>query len=299
MTTKTTSPAPALSFTVDIRRNEDGSAQVQALFEENAQDVSACNRWHAAQDACSTMLRHGLGDDYSRMSAVREPGGARLEKLELWCLALLDERLAANSRNLDTSPTYAVIVDGVVQNTTLEHYAKEHFGLDEWLEAKPVEVHEDLLVGDPCYGEDKDAVHVTAPVQGRWLSAMRLKTGDGFFGYDLRCWSLVARHESFPAENLGQENLFEEEGNAGVDSGQLGICLASAYAGLNDEPVYDVICEMTCGTKGKSLLEGTGWFASSGYGDGGYRVMVARNAQGQALAISIEFISEESPDDRS
>ena len=294
-TVNTASP----DLTVHIARHTDKSATVR--FEQTDLDLKredplfaqTNKKWLVINHACELALSAAVGDDYELSSSIRDEQGGRMHELQLWCLVKLESCIAKMLvRKACPAATIYIFVDGVRLDGSLEHYARNNFSVDQWFDLGEMNVIEDLVVGDPCYGAYRSAEVIKSPLPGLWHGACRFKTFTGFFGYDLRCWELVVRHDSFAAEDFGREHLFQIEGNAGVDSGQVGISPYSLYPSLKEDELYEVICELTQSSVAPTMLKDVGWFAASGYGDGGYDVKVARQRDGQAVAITVSFISD-------
>lgn len=297
--TKTMTPVSP-DLTVHIDRHADKSATVR--FEQTDLDLNRDDplfaqtkkKWFVINQACEQLLRAAVGDDYELSSSIRDEQGGRMHELQLWCLVKLEVFIATMLLR-KTCPEAAIhsFVDGVRLDGSLEHFARDIFSVDQWFDLGEMNVIEDLVVGDPCYGAYPSAEVIKSSLSGLWHGACRLKTSTGLFGYDLRCWELVVRHEIFAAEDFGVEELFQTEGSVGVDSGQVGISPYSLYPSLKEDGQYDVICELTQTSVVPKMLKNVGWFTASGFGDGGYDVRVARQPDGQAIAIAVSFLGED------
>lgn len=110
------------------------------------------------------------------------------------------------------------------------------------------------------------------------------------------------QHISCALEQIDKWEL--EDIHVGVDSGQAGFFDYDKYAEAlsdkvdNDEgPKFEAFYEKSCNCTGSDLqfgvIDNFGVVSSSGYGDGGYELYVARNAEGQVIGAYITFISED------
>jgi hypothetical protein len=93
--------------------------------------------------------------------------------------------------------------------------------------------------------------------------------------------------------------------DVGVDSGQAGIFDDSLYpknVESNGEygeldTFYGKACALTYDENDREvkggILDGKGVVSSSGYGDGSYTCLIAKNKKGQIVAIEIVFIGDE------
>lgn len=173
----------------------------------------------------------------------------------------------------------------------------------------------EVFVTDPCY--DKTAwcqAFLTGVKNGEWHAWIdnRDEQRPGL----LRVYHEKTKH-SVIALDLKWEKIDKE---IGVDSGQAGVfdakffkddrsvagCKRLAKEGhaiCEEEPFYSMCCDRTLGPTGKGSTQidqgffggGTipyGAISSSGYGDGGYDARMAKNDEGEIIAIEIEFLPE-------
>jgi hypothetical protein len=159
-----------------------------------------------------------------------------------------------------------------------------------------------LRLSDPCYKMDTWCAGTLDNVKpGVWKAQVRHACDWG-----LRPFFVGAFHESYE----GGIPLQKEEGweksdiHVGVDSGQAGIFDAILYRSDKDvtrlpawvadvgdgEVWYAACCDATIDDKiGAGLVPG-GVVSRSGHGDGGYSAYLKRNAQGEVIAVFIDFI---------
>jgi hypothetical protein len=127
-----------------------------------------------------------------------------------------------------------------------------------------------------------------------------------------RCAELLVIHEDYYQKHLD----YVEHSSCGVDSGQLGIFDAASYrnddyaAGITAPKVdyflpgeslegdawYEKMCKFTLDNLGYGSYD-SGIVSSSGWGDGMYPLDVARNDQGQIVAMQVIFIDTSYSDD--
>lgn len=157
------------------------------------------------------------------------------------------------------------------------------------------------IISDPCYKKEADYNRcqlVIDTVPGRWAAWVDL-SDEGYRGTRvaaLLAWSLDYEGLVYP--------VLAVDGEVCVDSGQMSIVSLDAYEGSNDswddpETFYGNACELTLaeGAFGGLLRSGRGVVSSSGFGDGGYRVMMRRNREGAAIWICVIFIEEDDSGD--
>lgn len=140
-------------------------------------------------------------------------------------------------------------------------------------------------VWDPCYGSG-----TTLPaLAGKWIA--EIEVVDQRDGWGKRVARLTVRHESHPDAVL--DEFIDTEG---VDSGQMGFYDSGALVSegvSTSEDLYNDICELTLGDMHAGILEDLGVVSSSGYGDGGYPLHVARNKDKRVVAAEVKFIYDE------
>lgn len=166
-----------------------------------------------------------------------------------------------------------------------------------------------IIVTDPCYRRASGCsglVENAAP--GEWTGIVTVKAAADFL-YNA---TLEAHHESHPLKDEAPTGAWEAAGfDVGVDSGQAGIFDEALYppekTGRWDGSgsFYDRVCGVTVGAYDGSgprrdcpagaITEGV--VSSSGYGDGGYRCMIYRQADGVCTGVRIIFIEGDQPAD--
>lgn len=183
-----------------------------------------------------------------------------------------------------------------------------------------IQLSDQVFVSDPCYDRGTWCqLKVNNVLPGAYYAQVEI---DEKFG---RNAVLRITHEKYIAGKAS--NLqFRHLGEAGVDSGQLGIfdfmsyrndqhpVLPAALHASKDssqewtvgkysqseskqgESWYDHICSHTCNTEDSWGTYDSGVVSSSGWGDGVYDVYAAYNDQQQVVAIEVEFMAEENPE---
>lgn len=137
-----------------------------------------------------------------------------------------------------------------------------------------------IVVTDPCY---KTPTITLGSVPGYWVArASASKHGD----WGRRIGSITVTHEDYEPHRVRWEELEGE--TCDVDSGQAGVFDAKGY---DSEQDYDDVCGVTSSGEGYGYTR-TGFVSSSGYGDGGYPVEVARDRDGLVVGVRITFIEE-------
>lgn len=152
---------------------------------------------------------------------------------------------------------------------------------------------------DPCYqGFRADLQAEFDVLPGKWIATPFLEDyGPGGMG-GIRVAAFLVKHEDAPS--YISNALFERVNNCGVDSGQFGFFDAAKIP--TDEAEYEWVdgsgnfyslcCEGTTGGNEVAILP-FGACSSSGFGDGGYNVEVAKNAEGLVIAARVIYITEE------
>lgn len=157
-----------------------------------------------------------------------------------------------------------------------------------------------LVVSDPCYEDGTWCTHsVPNAASGQWHAfTERADCGD----LGLRIAALEVRHES--VADMRTLTWTEAENGAGVDSGQCGVWRADTSLGHGEygeeNSFYDRACEATSYppppvsfssyglSRGSVMPEGA--VSSSGFGDGGYPILVACDDQGRCVAVRVEYM---------
>ena len=182
-----------------------------------------------------------------------------------------------------------------------------------------IQLSDQVFVSDPCYD------------RGTWCQLKLKNVLPGSYVADVEVDETYGRnsilritHSNFMAGKAS--NLqFRHIGEAGVDSGQLGIfdfvsyrndqhpVLPAALHASKDasqewtvgsyhksdkigESWYDHICSHTCNTEDSWGTYDSGVVSSSGWGDGVYEVYAAYNDQQQIIALEVTFMAEEHPE---
>ena len=157
-----------------------------------------------------------------------------------------------------------------------------------------------LLATDPCY--DKGtwcATVIENALPGKW-SASIITSDEGMWG------ERVAELEVHNLEDLQACSWIRTFGAIGVDSGQAGFFDFDKYpeGDLIDRPDGEAFYEEACAASWNrvtnqpaGIVGGYGVNSSSGLGDGGYPLYVARNLEGQVVGAKIVFISDELNED--
>ena len=162
----------------------------------------------------------------------------------------------------------------------------------------------ELVISDPCYDEGIWCSGVVDARRGRWLAQVEV-SDEGSWGK--RVALLRAMHEDcrdiMPLDPVGFE--------VGVDSGQAGVFDKSLFKRASavpedfkhhtgaicpDEPWYSYICDHTLREGVGAAVVNGGVVSSSGFGDGGYVCLVAKQ-DGDVVALEIRFITEDDSED--
>lgn len=147
------------------------------------------------------------------------------------------------------------------------------------------------VVSDPCYssvGGHCSLVLDTKP--GKWLAAVDV-VDEYFWGKRvaaLRAWTLGVVTDEYEPHDVC------------VDSGQMSIVDYDYYEGGNEgfgdeSTFYGDACALTLakGAVGGLLKSGRGVVSTTGYGDGGYRVVLKYDSDQQVIGIMVVFIEDE------
>lgn len=162
-----------------------------------------------------------------------------------------------------------------------------------------------VVVIDPCYdmGDLECGAELQNVLPGTWVCGVDYY--DRWEGKPGHVESLYGYNIDTPDIDFSLDNL-ECVACCGVDSGQLGI-FDDAYfkRSVEIDPKrngdwYREVCKTTLTELRAGAKDGACYVSSSGYGDGGYAVHVARNEDGQIIGIRIPFIipdNESNPDE--
>jgi hypothetical protein len=135
-----------------------------------------------------------------------------------------------------------------------------------------------IEVSDPCYSGGDG--HRIQALNGTWIGEIEM-SDEGSWGN--RVAKLRAHREGILTPP------FSFIGVAAVDSGQMSISDADKFHLLPGE-LYDTVCGKTSPA---GIIEDFAVASSSGYGDGGYDIGVAKDSEGRVVAVEVVFI----PDD--
>ena len=168
---------------------------------------------------------------------------------------------------------------------------------------RTIKLSDTVMVSDPCYTVPTWCQHkLTGVLPGEYLTtAMESDEGD----WGDRIGLLVAVHKDYLDDCANNKLNWRAVKGAviGVDSGQCGIFNFDEYR--NDSiftedancgfTVYDDgdnwynhMCDMTLSENMWGAYD-TGVVSSSGYGDGSYRLLVAK-AQGKIVGIGVDYL---------
>lgn len=164
---------------------------------------------------------------------------------------------------------------------------------------KTIKLSDTVMVSDPCYTTDVWCMHkLTGVLPGEYLATV-MKSDEGVWGE--RVGLLVAVHNNYVNDTLTWRTV--QGADIGVDSGQCGIFSMEGYR--NDELFtgeskcdfdkyqdgdnwYNHMCDRTLSKERWGAYD-TGVVSSSGYGDGSYRLLVAK-AHGDIVGIGVDFL---------
>lgn len=186
-----------------------------------------------------------------------------------------------------------------------------------------------VIVTDPCYEVGTWCQGTLDNVaKGKWTAFVG-RSDERMWG--MRCAELTVVHDSYARryeqrEQLEREEKFTKEAcekkgvkysdifafkplkwedskiHVGVDSGQAGVFDADIYPKGecgeygDKESFYGQCCDTTLNWPGAGVIKG-GVVSSSGYGDGGYRCMIAKDPFENAKIIAIKIIFIGDPED--
>ena len=163
---------------------------------------------------------------------------------------------------------------------------------------KTINLSDTVMVSDPCYSMDVWCKHkLTGVLPGKYFTTVN-KTHE--LGWGVRVGLLVAVHEKYADHTLTWRTV--QGADIGVDSGQAGIFSMENYRNdsIFPEPAavgftereegdrwYGHMCDRTLSDEQWGAYD-TGVVSSSGYGDGSYRLLVAKYS-GDIVGIGIDF----------
>lgn len=149
-----------------------------------------------------------------------------------------------------------------------------------------------VIVSDPCYSIPTWCQGIVKNVLPGYYKT-DVFTTDETDGWGERCSHIVAIHEDY----LNNENFnWEDSGfDIGVDSGQAGIFCSTIYPkGDNtgdygdSNSFYGKCCDATLSRLSYGIINKKGVVSSSGYGDGGYKLYLAKD-NGQVIGFIVDF----------
>ena len=158
------------------------------------------------------------------------------------------------------------------------------------------------VIIDPCYdmGTMGCGAVLEGVLPGTWVCGVDYH--DRWEGKPGHVGSLYGYHIETPDIDFSLDKL-EYAGFCGVDSGQLGIFDDAYFArSIEIDPErngdwYREVCETTLTEQRAGAKDERCYVSSSGYGDGGYDIYVARNEDGQIIGIRIPFITSDNKSD--
>jgi len=164
---------------------------------------------------------------------------------------------------------------------------------------KTIRLSDTVMVSDPCYTLDVWCKHkLTGVLPGEYLTNV-LKSDEKTWG--TRVGLLVAVHKDYINDHLDWRTV--KGADIGVDSGQCGIFSMEHYRddSIFPEPSgfgysesqegdrwYGHMCDRTLSKEQWGSYD-TGVVSSSGYGDGSYRLLVAKH-NGTIVGIGIDYL---------
>ncbi len=137
-----------------------------------------------------------------------------------------------------------------------------------------------IVVTDPCYEPGTWCASPPLPARdGEWSAEVSVGGREG------RVMELRAFGPGFDASLRSERGDFE----VGVDSGQAGVFSAARFKGGRDEAFYEACCAATLSAKQGGVVAG-GCVSATGFGDGGYRARLWRDAAGLVCGVQVVFI---------
>jgi len=151
-----------------------------------------------------------------------------------------------------------------------------------------------LLVTDPCYEKGTWCTGELEARTGEWAAQVTMRSS--YSGH--RNAILLVAHTSVDIRGVVLEELEDSGINAGVDSGQAGFFEKARYPDdknqfeYEDHTWYGQVCEKTLNDKGGNASISPGRFGAVSqtfWGDGGYPVLVQKDADGLVVAAALIF----------
>jgi len=164
---------------------------------------------------------------------------------------------------------------------------------------KTIQLTEEVMVSDPCYTVPTWCQHkLTGVLPGEYVTNV-MKSDEGAWGH--RIGLLVAVHKDYVHDDLSWRVV--SAADIGVDSGQAGIFAMDTYRkdSVFQEPNnfgfsqvaegdhwYGHMCDRTLSDEQWGTYS-HGVVSSTGYGDGSYRLCVAKH-NGKIVGIGIDYL---------
>lgn len=165
---------------------------------------------------------------------------------------------------------------------------------------KTIQLGEEVMVSDPCYTVPTWCQHkVKNVLPGEYLTTVLKSDNTG--GWGNRCAALVAVHKDYQEDTLSWRT--DNTADIGVDSGQAGIFSMETYRkddifmeksgfafvdrDTEGDHWYGHMCDRTLSDLGWGTYS-HGVVSSSGFGDGSYRLLVAKH-NGKIVGLAIDF----------
>jgi hypothetical protein len=164
---------------------------------------------------------------------------------------------------------------------------------------KTIKLTDTVMVSDPCYTVPTWCQHkLTGVLPGEYV-AYAMKSDEGDWG--TRVGLLFAVHKDYAEDSLNWRTV--KTADIGVDSGQCGIFSMETYrndsvftepnnfgftAYQEGDHWYGHMCDRTLTDEQWGVYDG-GVVSSSGYGDGSYRLLVAK-AHSKIVGIGVDFL---------
>lgn len=151
-----------------------------------------------------------------------------------------------------------------------------------------------LLATDPCYEKGTWCTGEMEARTGEWAAQVTMR--DSMSGQ--RNAILLVAHTSVDIRGIILEELEDSGINAGVDSGQAGFFEKARYPDdkgqleYEDHTWYGQVCAQTLNEEGGSASISPGRFGAVSqtfWGDGGYPVLVRKDAEGLVIAAALIF----------
>lgn len=157
-----------------------------------------------------------------------------------------------------------------------------------------IKLNNTVVVSDPCYELNSCGQGVLKGVLLGFYNCEAKMVNDQFWG--TRVASLEVCHECYAHPNYQLAPF-----TVGVDSGQAGVFDYEYYEKYHvntlenmttNDQWYDDVCDITLAPQPYGTTEDKGFVSSSGFGDGVYPCYIAKNNNGEIIAIRIVFIEE-------